>query len=126
VRSNWSRKSAALLCLLAGSAAAAADMLPLKHGIYVDTHVACKGASNVDTLSYWGKENGINAQRTECHITKLSKNRATYVLNRMCRDISGSGMFTDHVTIKVVNGSSFTLVGDPPITYRYCGPRVQF
>lgn len=48
------------LLMLSASAVLAGDMLPLAQGIYVVNGTPCKGASNVDTLSYRGKENGIN------------------------------------------------------------------
>jgi hypothetical protein len=124
VKLSWS-KSAALF-LLAGTAAAAADMLPLKHGIYVDANVACKGASNADTMSYWGKDNGLNVSRIGCRIVRLSKNGSTYTLQRTCRGITGSGTFKDKVAVKMISASSFALIGDRSVTYRYCGRKVQF
>ena len=62
-----------LPCLLAASAAAASDLLPLKRGIYVDASVPCQGASNADTLSYWGGKNGINQSKLGCVIKHLTR-----------------------------------------------------
>jgi hypothetical protein len=120
-----------LLCLIAASAAAASDMLPLKRGIYVDLRVPCKGASNADTLSYWGGSNGLNEARIKCAIKHMSKKGDAYVLERKCMAISFSGTFEDGVTVKVLSRTSFVLSGghrlaEPDRRYRYCGPKVQF
>jgi len=40
-----------------------ADMLPLKHGIYVPVGSACKGASNAEMVNYWGGKNSIGVSQ---------------------------------------------------------------
>lgn len=42
----------AVAAVLASTSAAAADLLPLKMGIYVPTKVACRGASNADIVPF--------------------------------------------------------------------------
>lgn len=106
-------------------------MLPLTKGIYVVVGTPCKGASNVDTLSYWGDDNGINSSKTKCRITKLTKKGATYLLQRACTEIQFNGSFNDKARITVRTRTSFTShgwsdFGTPDRTYRYCGAKVQF
>ncbi|HEY0630218.1 MAG TPA: hypothetical protein VGD23_12910 [Sphingomicrobium sp.] len=106
-------------------------MLPLTKGIYVVVGTPCKGASNADTLSYWGDDNGINGSKTKCRITRLTKKGATYSLQRACTEIQFNGSFNDETRITVRNRTSFTSharpeFGTPDRTYRYCGTKVQF
>ena len=122
---------AAPLLVLSASGAVAADMLPLIRGIYVVTGTPCKRASNVDTLSYWGKDNGINASKVKCRIIKLAKKGATYSLRRACTEIQFDGRFNDEARITIHSQTSFTTHGlwdrrGVERTYRYCGPKVQF
>ena len=121
---------AAPLLLPSASGAIAADMLPLTKGIYVVVGTPCKGASNVDTLSYWGGRNGINDQRTGCKITKLTRIGSSYSLQRACTDIRDAYSFHDKAKITVRNATSFVIhAGNRFATqdrsFRYCGPKVQ-
>jgi hypothetical protein len=126
-----SRLTAASLLLLSASGAVAADILPLTKGIYVVVGAPCKGASNVDTLSYWGDDNGINNQRTRCRITGLTRNGSTYWLQRACTDLREGFSFDDKAEITVRNRTSFVIHGGSRFanldrSFRYCGPKVQF
>ncbi|HEX2624373.1 MAG TPA: hypothetical protein VHM21_03870, partial [Sphingomicrobium sp.] len=56
----------AAIGLLGVAAIAAADLLPLKHGIYVPANVACRGASNADMVNYWGGRSGIGVAQASC------------------------------------------------------------
>lgn len=119
------------LLLLSASGAVAADMLPLTKGIYVVVGTPCKGASNVDTLSYWGDDNGINNQKTDCRITGLTRNGSTYGLQRACTDIRFGSSFDDKAEITVRNRTSFVIHGGSQFanenrSFRYCGLKVQF
>jgi len=124
------------LTLLAGftaSATVAADMLSLERGIYVDIHVPCKGASNADIVSYWGKDNGINVSKAACSIKAMNMNGQRYNLRRACRDVYGVS-WHDELNITVLTRTSFILrpeqrwadVPRQETTVRYCGPKVQF
>lgn len=122
---------AAIPLAVAASGAIAADMLPLTKGIFVVVGMPCKGASNVDTLSYWGGENGINDARTRCRITKLTRNGSTYSLQRACTDLPQGFSFDDKAKITIRSRTSFVLHGGSQFakhdrSFRYCGPRVQF
>jgi hypothetical protein len=121
----------ASLLLLSASGAVAADMLPLTRGIYVAVGTPCKGASNVDTLSYWGDHNGISNQRTDCRITGLTKKRSTYSLQRACTDLRDGFSFADKAEVTVRNRTSFVIHGGSRFandnrSFRYCGPEVEF
>jgi len=121
----------ASLLVLSASGAVASDMLPLTKGIYVVVGTPCKGASNVDTLSYWGDRNGINNQRTDCRITGLTKNRSTYSLQRACIDLREGFSFADKAVITVFDRTSFVIHGGSRFanddrSFRYCGPKVEF
>ena len=61
------------VAVLAATSALAADMLPLKNGIYVPTNVAYKGAPNADIVNYWGGDSGIGVAQAECTIKTLTK-----------------------------------------------------
>ena len=122
---------AAPFLLLSASGAVAADMLPLTRGIYVVVGTPCKDASNVDTKSYWGDNNGINNQTTDCRITRLTKNGSTYSLLRACTDLRQDFSFDDKVEITVRDRTSFLIHGWTRLAndnraFRYCGPKVQF
>ena len=123
--------AATSLLVLAASGAVAADRLPLIRGIYVLAGTPCEGASNVDTLSYWGDDNGINDQRTHCHIITMAKNGSTYALRRTCTDIRAGATFDDSAEITIRNQTSFIVLDrtNPRAEgrqFRYCGPKVQF
>jgi len=124
------RVGATLLTGLSASSVAAADMLPLKRGIYVDVNVQCKGASNADTVSYWGEDNGINVSKADCTIKAHSRHGRDYELRRACRDIHG-GSWQDRLNVTIRGPKSLIIRHrsglDPrDVTYRYCGPKVQF
>jgi hypothetical protein len=121
----------AVLILVASTAASAADLLPLKRGIYVDVHRACKGASNADTLSYWGRDNGINAAKVTCRIKAITKTGTGLSLQRTCRSIQFEGSLEDEVRVTILGPTSFVMgggyrLGVPDRTFRYCGKKVQF
>ena len=117
--------------LIAASGAIAADMLPLTRGIYVNVGTRCQGASNADTLSYWGGNNGINGSKLGCKITRLRKQGASFSLHRRCKELTSGGSFDDRAKVTVLSRTSFIFHGRSPIStkdrkFRYCGPKVQF
>jgi hypothetical protein len=114
--------------LVAITAVAIADMLPLAHGIYVRQGIACRGASNIDTLSYWGGDGGLNSQSADCRVTRKDEVGPTYRLAVRCRDIRGGGSFRTVQTLRVESRTAFRLYGEGKTfqSFRYCGPKVQF
>ena len=65
----------------------AADLLPLKNGIYVPVGTPCKGAPNSAIVNYWGGKSSIGASQGECTIKTLSKKANVYTLVDECKDI---------------------------------------
>lgn len=123
--------AAAPYLLLAATDAVAADMLPLAQGIYVRAGTPCEGASNADTLSYSGGDNGINDQQTSCKINGVKKDGSTFSLKRTCASVRFGGSFDDQVKVKVFDRTSFKIYGRVSLgtqtqTFRFCGPKVQF
>lgn len=110
--------------VLASSAALAADMLPLKQGIYVPVGRACKGASNADMVNYWGGKSSIGASQAECTIKKVSHKGTAYTVTDECRDIqSGDVIAGEPFKLIIKNPTNFVMNGT---SYRYCGAKVQF
>lgn len=117
------RFSAATAALVSTSAIAA-DLLPLKQGIYVPSTVACKGASNADIVNYWGGKSGIGVAQAECTIKGLAKKGNEYSFSNACKDIqSGDAIDGGSTKLIIRSSTSFKMDGT---TYRYCGTKVQF
>lgn len=57
----------------------AADKLPLKRGIFVDTKVKCSERSNATVVSFWGDQ--LNTARTVGHIRKAVKKGKSYTVD---------------------------------------------
>lgn len=119
------------ICLTAGgvflalspSAAADRDELPLKRGIYVRQGMPCASASNADTLSYWGSDNGINDQQDACVIRSQVAQGSKHSLSQSCRNIRFKhDAYRRDITIDVRHATAFALQGDE---YRYCRPLPQ-
>ena len=110
--------------LLASSSVVAADMLPLKQGIYVPVATACKGAPNSDIVNYWGGKSSIGVSQAECTIRKLSKKGNVYTMVDQCKDIQTGDVVEGGPTVVTVKGpASFAMSG---VSYKYCGTKVQF
>lgn len=122
------RLAFASIVLLSTTAQTAGDMLPLKRGIYVRVGTACEGASNVDTLSYWGGDNGINSQQTSCKIGALSRNGSIYTIKRTCTSLRFGDSSEDEAQVTISDPKSFTFSNRFWIearSFRYCGPTVR-
>jgi hypothetical protein len=126
VESSMSRKHqflGAVLVVTSGSVVAA-DMLPLRQGIYVPVATACKGAPNSDIVNYWGGKSSIGASQAECTIKKLSKKGSVYTLVDQCKDIQSGDVIEGGPTVVTVKSpTSFAISG---VSYKYCGTKVQF
>ena len=114
-------------CLMAAafsSGASAADMLPLKQGIYVPADRPCKGASNAEIVNYWGGKSSFGSSQARCTISKLSRNGKVFTIHDKCMDIRGGAEIVGGPTVvTVASPTRFTMHGK---TYRYCGTKVQF
>ena len=112
------------MAFLTASSALAADMLPLKQGIYVPAGRPCKGASNAEIVNYWGGKSSIGASQGECTIKALTRKGNVFTIHDVCRDIqSGDVIAGGPTVISVASPASFRMSG---VSYRYCGTRVQF
>jgi hypothetical protein len=115
---------AGAIAIAASGSAFAADLLPLKNGIYVPKNVACKGASNADIVNYWGGKSGIGVAQAECTIKAVSHKANVYTYKDECRDIQSGDLIEGGETVLTVrSATAFDLFGT---AYRYCGTRVQF
>jgi hypothetical protein len=121
---SFLRRSSALVLLMVSSTALAADLLPLKHGIYVPQGVACKGASNADMVSYWGGKGALNVAQAECKITKLARKGNAFTVKDQCTDLqSGERIEGSSIVLMIPSTTKFEMDGT---AYKYCGPKVQF
>jgi hypothetical protein len=115
---------ASLAALLGSSGAIAANMLPLKQGIYVPVGRACKGASNSEIVNYWGGKSSIGASQGDCTIKTITHKGSVFTLKDQCRDIQSGAVITGGPTVlTITNPTSFRMSGT---TYRYCGIKVEF
>jgi hypothetical protein len=118
------RIACVLAAAFAASSAEAADMLPLKQGIYVPADRPCKGASNADIVNYWGGDSAIGSSQAECKIIKLNKKGKDYTITDRCVDIqSGDEIEGGPTHIIITSSTKFTM---SDTAYRYCGTKVQF
>lgn len=112
------------LLVVTSSSVIAADMLPLKQGIYVPVATACKGAPNSAIVNYWGGKSSIGAAQAECTIRKLSKKGSVYTLVDECKDIQSGDVIEGGPTVVTIKSpTGFAMSG---VSYKYCGTKVQF
>ncbi len=115
---------AVLMATTACTSAAGADMLPLKHGIYVPADRPCKGASNAEILNYWGADASFGSSQASCKITKLARNGKVFTINDKCVDIRGGGEIVGGQNVVTIESPTrFSMTG---VNYRHCGTKVQF
>ena len=115
---------ASFVVLLASSGAIAADMLPLKQGIYVPAGRPCKGAPNSEIVNYWGGKSSIGASQGECTLSSVTRKGNVFVLKDRCRDIQSGDVIAGGPTVLTINNpTNFRMSGT---LYRYCGTKVQF
>ena len=112
------------IAIAASSSALAADLLPLKNGIYVPTNVACTGASIAAIVNYWGDKSGIGVAQAECTIKTVSHKGNVYTYKDECRDLQSGDLIEGGETVVTVrSATAFEMFGT---SYRYCGTKVQF
>lgn len=115
---------ATAVAFVAASGAIAADMLPLKQGIYVPVGRPCKGASNAEMVNYWGGKSAIGVAQATCTITSLKRTGNVYTLKDKCQDIQSGEMIAGGPTVLTITKPTAFRMGG--VAYRYCGPKVQF
>ncbi len=94
--------------------------LPLKLGIYVRAEVACQGADNASTMSYWGEE--LNAQRVIGKILSVTADGNSYAVQVSAHDIAeGVDIGEFDWVLTIPRDTEFTLASSSPEqTYRWC------
>ena len=115
---------AATIAITASSAAIAADMLPLKQGIYVPGARSCKGASNAEIVNYSGGRSSIGVAQAECTIRSVTHKGNVFTIRDQCRDIQSGDMIEGDTTVLTI--SSLTTFRMGGTNYRYCGTKVHF
>ena len=105
--------------IFASTSAAAADLLPLKNGIFVPTNVACKGAANAYMVNYWGGKNGIGVAQASCTIKSMTRKSNVYTLREECRDNQSGGLIEGGPNVLTIASPTRFAMGGT--TYRYCG-----
>ena len=114
--------------LLSAGAVMAADLIPLKTGIYVPIASPCKGASRAEMVNYWGGKSSIGSGMAECTIKKISHAGNVYKYTDECTDIASGEKISgdDPTTLTILTPASFRMgVGKDAATYKYCGSRPQ-
>lgn len=116
--------TAALIAAAVSTGALAADMLPLKQGIYVPVKRPCKGASNAEIVNYWGGKSSFGSAQASCTISKMTRNGNVFTITDKCADIRGGGEIVGGPTVvTIASPTNFTMAGE---AYRFCGAKVQF
>ncbi|MES2492801.1 MAG: hypothetical protein V4579_05900 [Pseudomonadota bacterium] len=115
---------ASLVLVSTSSGVLAADMLPLKNGIYVPVARPCKGASNAEIVNYWGGRSSIGVAQATCTIRSLRRNGTVFTVHDECRDLQSGDVIEGGPTmLKISSPATFRMNGT---NYRYCGTKVQF
>ncbi len=109
--------------LLSSASVFAADMLPLKNGIFVPVGRPCKGASNAEMVNYWGGRNALGNAGENCTIKALTHVGEVYTIRPVCKNLDGHAEIGSDVVVRIAGPDQFLLGGRQ---YRYCGPTVQF
>lgn len=127
VKSSMMLAGPLLLLPAVASAVAAADLIPIRNGIYVPATSACKGASRAEMVNYWGGKSAIGSGMASCEIKTISHKGNVYRYSDVCTDIrSGEAIAGDPTTLTVLSPVSFRWgTGKDAALYKYCGPRPQ-
>lgn len=115
---------ACLVSLAAPGAAIAADLLPLRQGLYVPVGRPCKGASNAEIVNYWGGRSSIGASQGECTIRSVTRKGKVFTINDQCRDIQSGDVIEGGPTVLNISNPALFRMGGT--TYRHCGTKRQF
>lgn len=106
----------ASLCF--SSAALAADKLPLKRGIFVETSVKCSERSNGTVVSFWGDE--LNTAQAVGKIRKVAKKGKIYTVHLDVEHVQG-GREKWVSTLVISNPKAFTITSDfRSSSHRWC------
>lgn len=117
-------RAAVVMAAACCTGALAADLLPLKQGIYVPANRPCKGASNAEIVNYWGGNSSFGSAQAECTISKVTRDDNVFTITDKCVDIrGGSEIVGGPSVVTIASPTSFKRAGE---VYRHCGTKVQF
>jgi hypothetical protein len=117
---------APLVGLLAATSLSAADLIPLKNGIFVPAASRCKGASRAEMVNYWGGKTSIGSGMADCQIKRITHKGNVYTYTDTCTDVASGETINgnDPTTLIVLSPISFRMgVGKDSGLYKYCGPQ---
>lgn len=109
-----------LICL--PSFASAADLLPLKRGIFVESKVTCSDRSNVNSMAYFGDM--LNISHVEGKIQAVEKSGKTYTVRLDLKNDAGE---TEQATwtIAIASPKKMTIKDAYGTTaYRWCANKM--
>ena len=109
-----------LICL--PSIASAADLLPLKRGIFVEAKVTCSNRSNVNSMAYFGDM--LNISHVEGKIQTVERTGKTYTVRLNLSHDTGE---TEQVTwtIAIPHPKKMTIKDSFGTTaYRWCANKM--
>lgn len=109
----------AITVLLGSSVAQAADLLPLKRGIYVPRDIPCDQRSNATVQSFWGDR--LNTSHEIGKIASVTRTGGVFHLTMGMKDIDGEGEQVGHMNVRVNSKSSYQIVDvHPRQEMRWC------
>ena len=112
-------------CLTVVYAGPDAEPLPVKHGLYVQKTVSCKGAPNAAIL-VWDGIGLSGAHSSKCRSRIVSRNGSTFKMTTACSALGDgspdSSGFTEELMVSSVSKTSFVIARgtQPGIAYRWC------
>jgi hypothetical protein len=110
------------MLILLPVAALAADKLPLKRGIFVDTSVKCSERSNATAMGFWGDE--LNTARSVGKIRKVVRKGKSFTVNLDIEEMGGSKEKATW-SLAIKNSKTFTLTNEfGSWDHRWCADRM--
>lgn len=95
-----------------------ADMLPLKHGIFVESQIGCADVSNATAMSFWGTE--LNTQRTIGTIVDVSKDGNVFSVRLEVSEMTEDATEMK-VTLTISGPEEFTIESEFGVqSFRWC------
>jgi hypothetical protein len=112
-------------CLTVVYAGPDAEPLSVKHGVYVQKAVSCKGAPNAAIL-VWDGIGLSGAHSSKCTSRIVSRNGSTFKMTTACSALGDgspdSSGVTEESMVSSVSKTSFVIArgSQPGIAYRWC------
>lgn len=107
----------AFAMLIAGSASAAStDILPLRHGRYVNADTPCREASRATTVPFNGR--GFDVSDNGCRYTSKQIGPNRYSVKADCTNV-GEGKWTD---IYEIHSATEFVIKTDGVVRRWCEP----